>query len=310
MSSVPHASPFPPPCNPLPTRRELEAFLAAYDLGPLQAFHPGRRGRRGRVITDTGHFWLVGPGMTDTFLEGLLDHLAGHALPVPSVVRGRDGAWIRPLGDYPGALVRWPEGRHLEQFSAADCARVGTLLGRIHVACQDVESAREPHRSHRWRRQCVETLSPYLAQADQALLQEEVRYQGLYRFGDLPQGIVHGAPNRRRLVFDERGEVGLTGFGHACRHALLLDVAVAVNDCCQGPDGRLDRSLSAALLNAYHRLRPLKAIERGAWPVMLRLAALDAWLELLMLGHDGDRTRTLLATRIAEESGLQRHWAG
>jgi homoserine kinase type II len=29
-----------------------------------------------------------------------------------------------------------------------------------------------------------------------------------------------------------------------------------------------------------------------------------------MLGHDGHEARALLATRIDEESGLQRHWAG
>jgi homoserine kinase type II len=288
----------------------LLTFLEDYDLGALLAFHPGRRGRRGRVVTELGNFWLVGPGMTEPFLEALLDHLNTRALPVPSVLRGRDGTWIRPLGAYPGALVRWPEGRHVERFTAEDCARVGDLLGRVHQAGEDFTSTRDPHRSHRWRRESAEALAPRLTGEDQSLLREEVRFQGLYRFGDLPQGIVHGAPNRRRLVFDAAGQVGLTGFGHACRHALLLDVAVAVNDCCAGADGRLDRSLSSALLNAYHALRPLRAIERGAWPVLLRQAALDAWLERLQLGYDGAEARGHLAARIAEESSLQRHWAG
>jgi len=309
VSTTPASNPLPPVCNPLPTQAELRTFLDDYELGALLAFHPGRRGRRGRVVTEQGVFWLVGPGMTDRFLEALLDHLNTRAQPVPSVVRGRDGAWIRPLGAYPGALVRWPEGRHLVHFTAEDCARVGDLLGRIHQACEDFTHTREPHRSHRWRRESIEALGSRLCAEDQALLREELRFQGLYRFGDLPQGIVHGAPNRRRLVFDNAGQVGLTGFGHACRHALLLDVAVAVNDCCAGPDGRLDRDLSRALLNAYHALRLLRAIERGAWPVLLRQAALDAWLERLQLAHDGAVARDHLAARIAEESSLQRHWA-
>lgn len=301
--------PLPVSGNPLPSEEELHAFLTHYDLGVLQAFHPGSRGRRGRVITLSGVYWLVGPGMTDPFLESLLEHLSARGLPVPAVVRGRDGLWIRPLGAYPGALVRWPEGRHLKHFSPEDCARIGDLLGRVHVACLDYPLHREPHRSHRWRRQSAGTLAPGLTSREQELLEEEIRFQGLYRFGDLPQGIVHGAPNRRRLVFDAQGCVGLTGFGHACRHALLADVAVAVNDCCVDPGGRLDPHLSTALLNAYHRLRPLKAIERGAWPVLLRLAALDAWIEALTLGHEAREAGERLVVRIGEESRLQRHWA-
>jgi homoserine kinase type II len=309
VSSAPRTDPFPPPCNPLPKLEELRAFLESYPLGDLKDFQPGRRGRRGRVTADAGSFWLVGPGMADDFLEHLLEHLAPHALPVPSVVRARDGRWIRALGEYPGALVRWPEGRHLERFTPGDCARVGELLGRVHLVCLDFAREREPHRNHRWRRDTAEALGPHLSAEDRALLGEEIRFQGLYRFTDLPRGIVHGAPNRRRLVFDDNGRAGLTGFGHACRHALLLDVAVAVNDCCIGPDGRLDGRLSGALLSAYHRLRPLKAIERGAWPVLLRLAALDAWMEALTLAHDATQARARLVTRIDEDSALLRHWA-
>lgn len=308
MSSPPGPGTFPPPCNPLPTRAELARFLGDYDLGALRAFHPGRRGRRGRVITGAGTFWLVGPGMADGFLERLLEHLCARGLPVPAVVRGRDGRWIRPLGDYPGALVRWPQGRHPERLDPDRCARVGELLGRIHLAGLEFDRSREPHRDHRWRRQASDALEPLLPPGDQALLREEVRIQGLYRFEDLPRGVVHGAPNRRRLVFDSDGRVGLTGFGHASRHALLLDVATAVNDCCTDAGGRLDHTLSTALLGAYHRLRPLTAIERGAWPVLLRLAALDAWLEVLLLGHDGTDARQTLVVRIDEEPRLQRHW--
>ncbi|WP_245795482.1 homoserine kinase [Thioalkalivibrio denitrificans] len=286
------------------------AFLRHYALGELRDFQPGRRGRRGRLITDAGRFWLVGPGMTDPFLEALLEHLAGHGLPVPTVVRGHDGRWIRSLGEYPGALVRWPEGQHPQRLEPDACARVGDLLGRIHLAGLEFTQSRPPHRDHRWRRQSTDALAPDLTPEARTLLHEEIRFQGLYRHTDLPQGTIHGAPNRRRLVIDETGRVGLTGFGHASRCALLVDVAVAVNDCCIGSDGRLDRTLSAALLNAYHRLRPLRPIERGAWPVLLRLAALDGWLETLILGNDGTQARLQLETRIAEAAGLPRHWVG
>jgi homoserine kinase type II len=57
-----------------------------------------------------------------------------------------------------------------------------------------------------------------------------------------------------------------------------------VNDwCLRDPAGslELDESRNAALLAAYHALRPFGEPERAAWPIMLRAAALRFWLSRL-----------------------------
>jgi homoserine kinase type II len=89
---------------------------------------------------------------------------------------------------------------------------------------------------------------------------------------------------------------------------------VTVNDWCADVEsGVFDLPRLKALLNAYHAVRPLLAIEHAAWPKALRAAALRFWMSRLydfylprpatmLTPHDPTRFERMLALRIADPS--------
>ena len=94
-------------------RAQLDAFLAAYDLGEVEALAGIRRGVENtnyRLRTTTGRYILtiyekrVDPADLPFFL-GLMDHLAARGVRCPVPVHGRDGAALRQIQGKPAAIV-------------------------------------------------------------------------------------------------------------------------------------------------------------------------------------------------------------
>jgi len=304
------------------TADELAAWLERYTVGTLvshEGIAAGIENTNYFVTTSAGRFVLTLFEKLKTeelpFYLGLMDHLADHGVPSAKPIRDLSGGFLGELNGKPAALVRFLAGSDLTEPNADHCARVGDVLADIHRAGQSYGSKMANPRGPRWWKSAMPEILPFLGPEDAALLTEEVRFQSLYRFEDLPQGAIHADLFRDNVLWQDGHISGVIDFYFACTDRLLYDVAIAVNDWCVEADGTLDRSRTHALVQAYHLIRPFTAIERDAWHVMLRAAALRFWVSRLYdfyLPRPGELThakdphhfRRILSSHVAREREL------
>jgi len=304
------------------TPEELDAWLEQYDVGTLTALKgisAGIENTNYLVTTSEGRYVLtlfekLKPHELPFHLN-LMAHLAERGIPSPKPAASRAGHLLGELNGKPAALVSFLPGRDLTQPTPAHCAKVGAMLAGIHLASQDYPGRMDNPRGPKWWKAVMPEIMPYMAVDDIALLHEEVRFQSLYRHSDLARGAIHADLFRDNVLFDGSRLAGVIDFYFACTDVLLYDVAITVNDWCVHTDGGLSRARAAALLDAYRGVRPFSAIDRGAWPVMLRAAALRFWVSRLYDFHlprpgelthakDPDHFRRILASHIGNEHDL------
>jgi homoserine kinase type II len=275
-------------------RASLVDFLARYAVGELLDFRGIEAGIENSnyfVTTKTGEFVLtlfesLEAGELPLFL-GLMEHLARAGLPVPRPLMDRRGRALQRLADKPATLVPRLSGHSIEHADIDHCRAIGATLARLHLAAADAPMYRPNPRGYAWWKQAAQSLDAELAEADRELLEAELQFQSLYRLQDLPRGMIHADLFRDNVLFQDEEVSAILDLYAACEAPLLYDLAVVVSDWCTAPGRLPDPARTRALLGAYDRLRPLTALERGAWPVLLRQAALRFWLSRLWEQHRG-----------------------
>ena len=270
------------------TPEQLSAWLRNYSIGTLtrlEGIAAGIENTNYYVTTTHGRYVLtlfekLKSGELPFYLD-LMAHLARHGIPSPQPIANLGNEYLGELNGRPAAIVTRVPGRDLQQVGAGHCATIGGLLAQMHLAGASYRAEMPNPRGAKWWRAAMPNVLPFLDARAAALLQEEVRFQALYRCEDLPRGVIHADLFRDNVLWDGERVGGIIDFYFACNGALLYDVAIAVNDWCITDDAALDRGRTAALLAAYHGVRPFTAIERGAWPVLLRAGALRFWISRL-----------------------------
>jgi len=299
---------------------ELAAWLSGYAVGALVALEPVAEGIENTnyfVTTEAGPYVLTLferlPAKDLPFYLGLMAHLARHGVPCPAPVADLADRYFSLLAGKPAALVTRLPGRSVAAPTEAQCAALGALLARMHLAGRSYRGYLDNPRGALWRRAAAERLRARLDAERRALLEAELAYQEGQRFAELPRGPVHADLFRDNALFEGGRLSGVLDFYFAGVDALLFDLAVCANDWClvdPQRDRRIDPLRLGAMAGAYARLRAFTESERAAWPAMLRAAALRFWLSrledlhypragALVRVHDPEPFREILALRAA-----------
>lgn len=303
------------------SRDELAAWLNNYPLGSLvdlQGISAGIENTNYFVATSHArHVLTLFENLNRDelpFFLGLLDYLASHGIRCPQPVANLENGFLGELNGKPACIFSRLDGQTLDRPEPAHCAQVGEMLARLHLAGQAYPLQPPNPRGPAWWQKTAPQVLPRMPSAEAELLRHEIDSQAGFRFVDLPRGIIHGDLFRDNVLFNDNELSGVIDFYCACRDALLYDLAIAANDWCIS-DGALDPERTAALVLAYHRVRPFTRGERTAWPAMLRAGALRFWLSRLCdyyfprpgeLTHakDPGHFRDLLRRHIAAPSEL------
>lgn len=272
---------------------QIANWLAHYDVGRLRqatGIAQGIENTNYFVDTDLGTYVLTLieriPVQDVPFYLRLMKHLAVRGIPCPEPVADRHGQLWSLLNGKPATLVTRLPGTQVDHPSPADCATVGGLLARMHLAAADFGQAPSNSRGLAWWPQALDALEDELDPARAGLLADEIRAQQAFAataaYRSLPASAVHADCFRDNVLMDDVAGPGIIDFYFACEDKWMFDLAVACNDwCVHETDGELDPGRTAALLDGYRAARPLQDAERETWPMMLRAAALRFWLSRL-----------------------------
>jgi homoserine kinase type II len=275
------------------TEEDLDAFLAAYDLGAvlsLKGIAEGVENSNYLLRTEKGTFILtlyekrVNEADLPFFLN-LMNHLAARGLTCPQPIRAKNGEALGRMAGRPAAMVSFLEGMSVRRPSVQHCAEVGAGLARLHLAGADFPMRRANSLSlSGWMplfdgaKARADEITPGLA----AFITDELAALAKVWPQSLPQGVIHADLFPDNVFFLDKHLSGLIDFYFACTDALAYDAAICLNAWCFEPDASFNVTKGQAFLAGYQSVRALDAQEIAALPVLARGAALRFLLTRLV----------------------------
>jgi homoserine kinase type II len=272
----------------------LVARLHIGDLTALQGIASGIENTNYFADTTGGRYVLTvfeRLGFAELpFYLGLMQHLARRGIPVPEPQADAAGNILHTLRGKPAAVVARLPGAHHLAPDAADCASVGTLLARMHLAAADFALSQPNLRGLAWWRETVPVVAPFLDADARALITAELAWQEQLAASPahaaLPRGAVHADLFRDNVMFDEGRLSGFFDFYFAGVDCFVFDIAVCLNDwCIDLASGALVEERASAFVAGYDAVRRLQGGELRLLPALRRAAALRFWTSRLWDVH-------------------------
>lgn len=270
------------------TLSEAQACLSDFSIGEiteLKGIAAGITNTNYFVITTKARYVLTifeANRFEDLpYFVALMTHLAEHDIPCPAPIVDKNGKALQVIKDKPALLVTCLKGHDVKTPDAEQCAQVGRVLAKMHLAGESFNLSSNNQRDDEWRNKTADMVMDKLPPEDQALLTKALSFQDQLDLSSLPKGVIHGDLFRDNVLFDGAELGGFIDFYYACHDVLAYDVAIAVNDWCLTTDGEFDESRLNAFMQAYTEVRPFKDVEKNAWQGLLTIAALRFWLSRL-----------------------------
>lgn len=279
------------------TVTEAGALLSTLGLGALhslQGIHSGIENTNYFAHTDQGDYVLTLFERLNAeqlpFYLNLMQHLAARGIPVPAPQANAQGQILHSLKGKPAAVVTRLKGRNQMAPQSADCAQVGAMLARMHLAGADYPAQQPNLRGLAWWTETVPVVKPFLSAAQAELIDTELAFQQALAasagYQALPQGPIHADLFRDNVMFDGPTLSGFFDFYFAGCDTFGFDIAVCLNDwCIDLATGALDDARAQAFVAAYDAVRPLTDTELHLLPSLLRSAAMRFWLSRLWDFH-------------------------
>ena len=224
------------------------------------------------------------------FYLHLMKHLALRGIPAPDPQADASGALLLSLKGKPAAVVNRLRGRHHLAPDTRDCAHVGDMLARMHLAGADFPLHQPNLRGLAWWTQTVPVVLPHLTPAQAELINTELAFAqqvgASAAHAALPRGAIHADLFRDNVMFEGDALTGIFDFYFAGVDALLFDAAVCLNDwCIDLASGALVEERADAFVAAYDAVRRFTSDELRLLPALMRNAALRFWISRLWDVH-------------------------
>ena len=276
---------------------EAAPLLADLNLGSLVSMAGATSGIENTnyfVTTDKGRYVMTLFERLSAeqlpFYLNLMRHLAERGIPVPAPQPDAQGRILFELKGKPAAVVTRLNGRNQMSPQVGDCAQVGTMLARMHLAAQDYPAQQPNLRGLAWWIDTIPVVLPYLTPPQAELITTELHFQqelaASTAYQGLPRGPIHADLFRDNVMFDGEQLAGFFDFYFAGCDTFGFDISVCLNDwCIDLATGQLDAARAQAFVAAYDAVRPLTTDELALLPALLRAAALRFWTSRLWDFH-------------------------